>query len=236
MHLPLYILAWVLVAFSTAVTADEMPRTVSVTGVASVTAPPDRASITASVQARNVDMPTARAKVVGVTAKFLALCKQLRIDESKVSTTGLSIQPEYRWNQNNREQILVGYFVNRQLTVELDDIELLGKLIEGAVDAGVNQVSPPVLNSSQHKKLQRKALAAAAEDAQANAQALANTLGVKLGPVRTLDSSSSGMPAPLMRGARMEAMQADMAPAETYQAGDIEFQGRVNATFDLLTD
>jgi len=216
--------------------ADEkMPRTVSVAGEASILAAPDRASINASVQSRNVDMATARSEVVDVSARFLALCKKLRIDESSVSTTGLTIQPEYRWDQKNREQILIGYFVSRQLRVELDDIELIGKLIEGAVDAGVNQVSPPVLDSSKRKKLYRQALAAAADDARANAKALADELDVILGPVRSIDAGGGGVPAPLMRG-RMEAMQADMAPEATYQAGDIEFAARVNATFDLITD
>lgn len=224
-----------MVAIGATAAADDMPRTASVTGEASITAPPDRASVSASVQARNMDMATARAQVVEVTSKFLSLCKMLRIEESKVSTTGLTIQPEYRWDQQNREQILVGYFVNRQLHVELDDIELIGKLIEGAVNAGVNQVSPPILDSSERKKLHREALAAAAEDARANAKALADTLDVKLGAVRSVDATGGGIPAPLVRG-RMEAMTADMAPEATYQAGDIEFQARVNATFDLLID
>ena len=220
----------------TLVMADEnMPRTVSVTGQASILAEPDRASINASVQARNIDMATARSQVVDVSARFLALCKKLRIAESSVSTTGLTIQPEYRWDQKNREQILVGYFVSRQLRVELDDIELIGKLIEGAVDAGVNQVSPPVLDSSKRKQLYRKALAAAADDARANAKVLADELKVGLGAVRSIDAGGGGVPAPLMRG-RMEVMQADVAPEATYQAGDIEFNARVNATFDLVTN
>lgn len=214
---------------------EEMPRTVSVSGQASILAPPDRASVTASVQSRNPDLATARAQVADVSAKFLALCKKLRIDDAKVTTTGLTIQPEYRWDQKTREQFLIGYFVSRQLQVELDDIELLGKLIEGAVDSGVNQVSPPMLDSSQRKKLHRKALAAAAEDARANAAAIADTLDVKLGRVRSIDASGGGVPAPLVRG-RMETMQADAAPEATYQAGDLEFTARVNATFDLLTD
>jgi uncharacterized protein YggE len=221
---------------SATATADETPRSVSVTGEASIMAPPDRASVSAAVQARNIDLTTARLQVVDVTGKFLAVCKKLRIDESKVSTTGLTMQPEYRWDPKNSEQVLTGYFVSRQLQVELDDIELIGKLIEGAVDAGVNQVSPPVLDSSRRKELHRKALAAAADDARENARVLAATLGVKLGPVRTIDASSGGRPSPLVRGQMIRTMEADMAPEATYQAGDIEFQGRVNATFDLLTD
>lgn len=216
-----------------AIADDDTPRTVSVTGEASILAAPDRASINASVQARNADMAAARARVVDVSARFLALCKKLRIDESSVSTTGLTIQPEYRWDQKNREQILTGYFVSRQLRVELDDLELIGKLVEGAVDAGVNQVSPPTLDSSKRKSLYRKALAAAAADARSNANALADELGVTLGDVRSVDSGGGSVPAPLMRG-RMEAMQADLSPEATYQAGDIEFSARVNATFDLV--
>jgi uncharacterized protein YggE len=211
--------------------ADALPRQVSVTGTATLTAAPDRASVSLGIQARNLSLDAARDRVAKVAGNFLGLCRQLGIPENKVQTTALTMRPEYRWDPNGREQEFAGYFVQRSLTVELQDLELLGQLIEGAVDTGVNEVSPPRLDSSQRQRLHREALAKAAEDARANAETLATALGAKLGPVRLINAENIGRPPQPMP---MRAQMAESADAAaTYQPGDIRFDAQVNATFDL---
>jgi uncharacterized protein YggE len=117
--------------------------------------------------------------------------------------------------------------------VELRDLELLGTLLERAVDAGVNQVNDPVLDSSRRKDLERDALAKAVEDARLNADTLARAAGATLGPVRTLNGATSAPPVPMFR--RQVAMaDAAMAPEASYQAGEMKFSASVNAEYDLL--
>jgi uncharacterized protein YggE len=169
-----------------------------------------------------------------VSSAFLALCKKLGIKDSKVRTSGLTIQPEYRWDQKENQQIFQGYFVQRQLEVELDDLDKLGDLIEGAIDVGVNEVSPPQLDSSRRKELSRDALAAAAADARANAERIAASLGVKVGAVRTLTAGGAAPPPVPLQMTRMKAMAADSGAAESYTPGEIGFESRVEATFDLV--
>jgi uncharacterized protein YggE len=205
---------------------------VAVSGSASVTAPPDRARVAMGVQARGTDMTGARSQVAAVSNRFLRFCEQLGIPANKVQTTGLTLRPEYRWNEEMREQQFAGYLVQRQLEVELDDLELLGRLIEGAVDAGVNQVSPPVLDSTRRDTLEREALAAAAAEARANAQVLAKSLDARLGPVQQINASDmGGPPVPMMR---TMAMEADDGGAGSYRAGDLRFEARVDVVFELL--
>ena len=162
---------------------DDFPRTISVSGTGNVDATPDIARLSLAVQRRDASMQVARDATVKVSNAFIALCKKLGIKESKIRTSGLTIQPEYRWDQKGNQQIFLGYFVQRQLEVELDDLDKLGDVIEGAIDAGVNEVSPPQLDSSRRKELSRDALAAAAADARANAERIATSLGVKVGAV-----------------------------------------------------
>lgn len=222
-----------LLASSTAVQAEEPPRTISVSGTGIVDAVPDIARLNLAVQRRDPDMRTAREATVKVSRDFIALCKRLGIKESKVRTAGLTIQPEYRWDQQRKLQVFTGYFVQRQLEVELSDMDKLGELIEGAIDAGVNQVSPPDLDNSQRRELGRQALAAAATDARSNAQRLADTLGVKLGALRNLEAhSNQGQPPrPMMRVA---AMSAESDAGASYAPGEIRIDAQVNATFDVI--
>lgn len=214
--------------------ADEL-RTITVAGRASVDAVPDIARVSLAVQRRNPDMAAAREATTKVTASFLALCRRLGIKDAKIRTSGLNIQPEYRWDPQDNQQIFTGYFVQRQLEVELDNLDRLGELLEGAVDLGVNQVSPPQFDSTRRAALAQDALAAAATDARSNAARIAASLGVKLGPLRTLNAVGESRPP--MPEFRTAAMAMDAGPAaKTYEAGEIAFPANVVATFDVLVD
>jgi uncharacterized protein YggE len=212
-----------------------MPRTVSVSGTGTIDATPDIARLSLAVQRRDASMQAARDDTIRVSKAFLALCARLGIKESKIRTSGLTIQPEYRWDEKDNKQVFTGYFVQRQLQVEINDIDKLGDVIEGAIDAGVNEVSPPQLDSSKRKELNRDALAAATEDAKANAERIATSLGVKLGAVRTVVAGGAAPPPMPMQEMRMQAMAMSDASGKVsnYVPGDISFESRVEATFDV---
>ena len=216
---------------SAAYAADDTPRSVTVVGTGTATAEPDSALVSMAISERSKDVASGQAAANRVVAAVLELTDDLDIDRDQVNTTGATVQPNYRWNNNTEEQELRGYIVGRQMTVRLSDLDQLGRLIEGAVQAGVNQVNPPQLLSSGRKDAERQALAAAAEDARANARVLANALGANLGKVMQMSSSAGGRP-PIAYAARMEAQLADAAA--TYNAADLSFNSTVNVTFELV--
>lgn len=217
-------------------TADEpRPRTVSVSGMAEVSAEPDIARITLGVESRKPIMEAARTEVATTVDKLLALTAKLKIDSKQVNATRVQVQPEYRWNENDRERVLLGYMVSRQVEIELKDLEKLGALLEQAVDAGANQLGDPALDSSRRKELEREALARAVDDARLNAEALARAAGAKLGAVRTVSGAGSmPPPMPVYRGT-MAMADAKMAPEAAYQTGDMKFSASVNVEYDLVT-
>jgi uncharacterized protein YggE len=215
---------------------EPMPRTISVSGSGTIDATPDIARLSLAVQRRDESMQVARDETVRVSKAFLALCTKLGIKESKIRTSGLTIQPEYRWDEKENKQVFLGYFVQRQLQVEINDLDKLGNVIEGAIDAGVNEVSPPQLDSSKRKELNRDALGAATADAKANADRIATSLGVKLGPVRTVVAGGAAPPPMPIQEVRMAtmAMSDGAAKASNYVPGEISFESRVDATFDVV--
>ena len=222
-----------------AVLADsDPPRTVGVTGYGEVAAEPDLANVNLGVEARRPTMAEARAEVAKTVDRVLALTRDLKIDPKLVNATRLQVQPEYSWNEKDRQRVLLGYVVSRQVQVELRDLEQLGPLLERAVDAGVNQVNDPVLDSSRRKSLEREAMAKAVEDARLNAETLAKAAGARLGPVRMLNGASAAPPVPMYRRGPMVMADAVAAapPAETYQPGEMKFSASVNAEYDLLVN
>jgi len=222
-----------LLALSNAALAQQELRTITVNGIGSSSVAPDRAAVQMSIVARSSTVAAAQEVAADVAAKVLEVTGNLGIDREQVDTTGSSVRPDYRWNREREEQELRGYIAERQIQVDLRDLDKLGALIEGAVEAGVNQVSPPQLDSSKRREAYREALDAAARDAQANAAQLASSLGARLGEVLQITTDSQpAPPRPFMRAAMADSMEA--AAPETYNAANLEFDATITAVFELV--
>ena len=236
--LPALSLAVAACAFSVAALAaeGERPRIVAVSGQGEVQAEPDQAIVTLGVESRKLRLEDARAEVTRTVDAVLKLTRDLKIDQKHVRATRISVQPEYNWDNNAKERNLIGYFVSRQVEVDLRDLEKLGTLLEKSTDLGVNQLGDPRLESSKRRDLERSALAKAVEDARLNAETVAKAAGARLGPARTISASSGFVPVPVMSRMKTMAMASDSAEAaQTYQSGQMTFNGNVQVEYDLIT-
>lgn len=224
---------------SAAANADAAPpdrRSVTVSGEGEVGAAPDRARLTMAVEVTDMDLKAAQTKVNGIVRAYLAQARALGARDEDISTAGLSINAEYDYSGNKGRKFL-GYHVTRGIGVVVRDLDKIGDYLQRATDAGINNVSNPQLESSKAEELQRQALAKAALDAQAKARALADTLGVKLGTVHTLNASSEAIRPPGPQP-RMMAMAADakMGGNEDmgFAAGEVKYSSTLTAEFDLV--
>ena len=225
--------AWIVPAGAAA--AEERPRTVSVSGQGEVQAEPDQAIVSLGVESRKPKLEDARAEVSKTVEAVLKLTRDLKINQKYVRATRISVQPEYNWDNNARERNLIGYFVSRQVEVELRDLEKLGTLLEKATDLGVNQLGDPRLESSKRRDLEREALAKAVQDARLNAEAVAKAAGARIGAARTISASSGFVPAPMMQRMKTMAMAAEASDAsQSYQSGQMTFTGNVQVEYDLI--
>ncbi|HSN70149.1 MAG TPA: SIMPL domain-containing protein [Steroidobacteraceae bacterium] len=216
-----------------AVPAAAAERTVSVSGTGEVLAPPDRATVSLGVEARRTELDAARAEVNRSVEELLALTKELGIAPERVDATRVTVRPEYDWDPEQRQRRFLGYYVARQVTVDLRDLDKLGRLIERSVDLGVNQLGDPVLDSSRRQELEREALALAVKDARRNAEAIAKAADANLGPVRSISAVSRGI-GPMPPRPMMEARVAsDAGSPESYVTGDLRFSANVQAEYDL---
>jgi uncharacterized protein YggE len=229
-------LAFALLLACTAAHADQddHPRTVGVSGQGEVRAEPDRATVTLGVESRKPKLEDARAAVAKTVDAVLKLTRDLKIDPKQVRSTRINVQPEYNWGANNaNERTLIGYYVARQVEVELHDLEKLGQLLEKSTDLGVNQMGDPRLDSSKRQDLTREALAKAVVDARQNAEVIAKAAGARLGNARTINANTefTQAPQPMVRAMAMEAKAAGGAP---YQSGEMTFNATVNVQYDLI--
>lgn len=213
--------------------ADDATHRISVTGIGEVSAAPDKATISVSIEARAKRMKDAREQVSSVVGRALAVTDALEIDRKYVNTSASTIRPEYRYHDGKRS--FEGYYVSRQVLIDLRDLDNIGPLTEKLLDAGINNVSPPNLGSTKAADLKREALKRAIADAKLNAEIIADALGQKLGKALQVNAHSNHhrpVPQPMMmKAAFAEADSA--APANGYETGEIRFSANVNASFAI---
>ena len=223
--------ALILIFASAAACADNhATRTISVSGFGSVETPPDRATVTLSIEIRESTVAAAQEKAAEVTARVLELAEDMDIPENRVDTMSAMVRPAYRWNRDTETQELIGFVAQRQMRLEIHDLDKVGVVVERAVEAGVNQVMPPRLTSSKSRDAYRDALEKAVEDARQNAERLADSLGLSLGDAIQVNAGTPAQPpVPVRRG---EAMAMSDAAPQTYSAGDLTVTANVNVVFE----
>ena len=160
-------------------------------------AEPDRAAVTLGVESRKPKLEDARAEVAKTVDAVLKLTRELKIDPKLVRSTRVNVQPEYNWDQQAHERNLIGYYVSRQVEVELRDLEKLGQLLERSTDLGVNQIGDPRLDSSKRQDLEREALAKAVVDARRTRKSSPRPPARKLGTARTITANTGFTPPPM---------------------------------------
>lgn len=214
--------------------ADVMPRTLNVNGKAEVKAEPDRAIIPMSVEARAKDLNRARQDVDTAVKNILRMAEDLGIEKKHLQSAQLITRPEYNWN-NQRKRELIGYYVSRQMEIDLHNLEDLGQVMHAATQLGITNLQGPRFYSSKKDQIYQQALAQASKNAKANAEVLADALDTRLGAVRQINASNVyyNQPNPPRPMVRSMAADAEMAPQETYQAGEISVTAEVNVVFDI---
>jgi hypothetical protein len=219
-----------------ALAADSVPRLVEVSGHGEATASPDRARLSLSAQTTGADVKAAETIVNRVVRDTLAMLRAQGVAESDIGTTGFLVQPQYSWRNNIRH--FDGYQVDRTMEVTVRDLGHLGDVLIGATSAGINQVGEPQLESSTSDEARRRALKLAVEDARANAQIVAQTLGVSLGPAHniTANANEPSPPRPMMAMARAAvSASADGNEQMGLTPGLLRYSVEVRAQFDLGT-
>ena len=184
-----------------ALAESDFPSSISVSGEATISAPPDQAEIVAGT---TTDAKTAReAGEANATAmtKVLAALKGAGIEDKDIQTSRLSLLPLYAANRS--PPIVTGYRANNQATVRLRDITKVASTIDALVAAGVTDIGGINFTVSNASKLLDDARARAIADARRKAEIYAKAAGVTLGA--PLSISENGVaPAPVFQ-AKMAA-------------------------------
>jgi uncharacterized protein len=187
---------------------------------------PDVATISAGVVTQAGDANAAMRANATQMDKVMAEIKAAGIAERDIQTSGVNLNPQYKYVENQNPTI-IGYQASNTVNLKVRDIAKLGKVLDALVASGANQVNGPSFEIDQPEPVYDEARRAALDKAQARAQMYGKTLGMR---VRRIVSISEGggfrppVPMPMMAMARDSKMEAQTAvsPGETTLSANLD--------------
>ena len=201
-------------AFSSAQAAEAMmaPRTITVSGDAEVASKPDQARLSAGVVSQADTAAAALTANSTAMNRVFAALRMAGIPENRMQTSNFSVQPQYPpFRPDNQEPPrIVGYQVSNNVTVVVDDLTKVGPTLDALVRSGANQLGGIQFTIADPKPLAERARTLAVVDGAAKARTLATAAGVTLGPLMSIQDTSSVRPVPVFAMAR--AMAAEATP------------------------
>ena len=168
---------------------QDVQNTISFSATGKVFAQPDLVLTTFSVITEEKTVAQSLTENSASMNNVIEFMKSQGIEDKDLKTTVFSIYPRYEWHKSELsynpqgERVLVGYTVRQSLEVKIRDMEKIGILIEGATDAGANEVGNLQFTFDNEDELKAQARELAIDEAKTKAKKLASQLGVKLGRI-----------------------------------------------------
>lgn len=212
--------------------SEKHPRLITVTGVAEVHAAPDQAVIQIGVESRDKDLTAAKADHDARMKAVLRAVHEAGIEERDVSTSQMSMQPEF---QDNRWRTTPsGYEVSQSVCITLKNLAKFDHLMTELLMAGTNRVENVRFGIADRSKLRAEARTKAIVAAKEKAASMAAQLEQTLGKPWEIAEADSEWPAMLQNanafgynGAQVNASDSTVSP------GEVTIREQVRVSFEL---
>lgn len=216
---------------ASAQTAGAVTPTLTVTGEASITRAPERATVAFRIETTNDRAAVATSDNAAIAAALGAKLAPLGIPARAITTSGygLSFTPRPTTPDPTSTQ-RYGYTVDRTVDVTVDNVNGTGAVVDAGVAAGVTGVNGINFMLRDPAGAKRAAQAAAFADATAQARSLAATAGVRL--VRILAISPAGDGVVPLQVASPRVMMSAAVPT-TIDAGDLTVRASVTVQYEV---
>ena len=202
----------------------------SVSATAEASRTPDIATLSTGVVTQAADANTAMRDNAVQMDRMLAALRAAGIAPRDIQTSGINLNPQYRYAENQPPAI-VGYQTSNTVNVKVRELARLGKVLDALVAQGANQINGPSFGIDQPEAALEEARLAAVKKAQAQAQTYARALGLQVKRIVSISEGGASLPRPVPM---MRAMAADAGFKETAVApGESSVSVSVEMVFEL---
>ena len=194
-----------------------------------VTRAPDIATLSAGVVTQSATAAAAMAENAKKMAAAVSALKRAGVADKDIRTSSLSLQPQYRY-ADNQPPVVTGYQASNQLTVTFRDIKQAGPILDALVAQGVNQISGPDFALEHPDAAMDEARIEAMRKARAKADLYAKAAGMTVKRIVAIGESGGYSPQPPRP---MVMMAARMKESTDLQPGEEKIGVTVTVTFEL---
>jgi len=191
---------------------------------------PDLAIISAGVQTLQ---PTATAAIEENATRMervRAALKRAGIAEADIQTSSISLNPEYRYAEN-QPPVLTGYRASNTVNVKFRDLKRSGAILDALVREGANQLNGPSLTIDKPEEAYDEARIKAIAVGRARAEIYARALGMRVVRILSVSESGASLPGPMpmayARDSAMAVSKTEIVP------GMQDIQVSVSISFEL---
>jgi uncharacterized protein YggE len=164
-------------------------RTISVSGDAEVRVIPDQVLISLTAETRGKTLDDVKKENDKTVSSLIAhVTEKLGVEKKNVQTDRMNVAPVYR-ECGYRDELegkcnrldIVYYMVRKGVQIRLDDPELYDAIVTAALHYGVSHVDDVQFITTELRKHRDEARELAAKASLEKAEAIAKTLGMKVG-------------------------------------------------------
>ena len=208
-----------------------------VNGQGKVTATPDVANISLGIEAQAATVSEAQAEAASAMDKVMNALTKNGVAKKDIKTQYFNISKVTRWDDKNRQEVVLGYRVTNTVTAKIRDMEKTGIIIDAVALAGgdLTRINSIYFSIDDPTPYQEEARDKAMADAKNKAEQLADLAGVKLGKP-TYISENLYFPPPIYRDVPMMEGAPAPAPAPTtsISPGEMEVALNVQVVYAIL--
>jgi hypothetical protein len=151
---------------------------IKVIGEGELAIQPDSASVNLGVITENKELIAAQQQNSQKATTVINSLLALGIPQSQLQTFDYRIESDYDYDQG--KQIFRGYKITHILQVKIEDLSMVGKVVDTAVQNGVNYVANVQFTAKNKDSFYQQALVLALNNATEKAKTIASTLNVSL--------------------------------------------------------
>ncbi len=214
---------------------DGSLTTIDVAATGSASAQPDRVVVRLAVVATAQNATVARTNVAENVSAVRAALSDLGLADEEVRTSGYDLYQDERRAREERQPGEAMYRVRHQLTVETDDVEAAGAVIDSAVANGATRIYDVAftLSPDTREELRTEALSQAMSAARVEAQTLASSANISLANVDTISTTGG---ARVYHEAALAATPTADSERTDIDAGPVSVTASVQVTYNASAD
>ena len=217
---------------STVFAAEETVPTISVNGEGIVETSPDRATISVGVVSRDKDPSKVQTENAKIASEIINYVSALGVEKKNIRTGNYNFRQIYR-NDEKGKRFFDGYEVSNTVIIVADNLNLVGKIIDGSLSRGANQIESLQFGIKDKSALNSEALKLATRDAKNKAEVVAAALGKNIVGVKSVSINSGSISAPRLSKLAMLNDEVSNSYETPIEGGTLTCSASVHVEFEI---